>query len=164
MKKVTLPSRLVHGHTSGGKPSRTYVSYQQMLQRVYNPKATDYQHYGGRGIEVCDRWRHSFENFLADMGERPLRHSLDRIDNSGNYCKSNCRWASPESQGRNKRTSRMLTHDGVTRSLPEWAEIVGIYVDTIRDRLDKSGWSVQMALTTPVRKWRRKGDKTSGGE
>ncbi len=75
-----------------------------MKDRCYNSKAVSYKHYGGRGITVCNRWRQSFANFLADMGLRPSsKHSLDRIDNDGNYEPSNCRWATRIQQNRNKR-------------------------------------------------------------
>jgi len=83
--------------------SPTYVAWLSMKQRCYNPKRTGYENYGGRGIRVCKRWRHSFKNFLEDMGERPEGTTLDREDNEGNYKKSNCRWATPSEQRKNQR-------------------------------------------------------------
>lgn len=90
----------VHGHRS---PSRTptYVTWAGMIQRTSNPHHSRYSTYGGRGIQVCDRWR-SFPNFLADMGERPEGLTLDRIDNSKGYEPGNCRWATLSEQERNK--------------------------------------------------------------
>ena len=81
---------------------RAYTSWQQMFTRCYNPNATAFSYYGSRGITICDRWR-SFANFFADMGERPLKHSLDRIDNNGHYEPGNCRWATASQQSSNQR-------------------------------------------------------------
>lgn len=96
-----------HGHATPRKVTPTYRSWRSMGSRCYNPKDTSYRYYGGRGITVCKRWQgeHGFENFLADMGERPKGRSLDRRDVNGNYEPDNCRWATPKEQGENKRRS-----------------------------------------------------------
>ena len=90
--------------THGQTHTPTWRSWKSMLDRCTYPSNIGWKHYGGRGIKVCDRWR-SFVNFLADMGERPPGTTLDRIDNNGNYEKSNCRWATYKEQRANQRPS-----------------------------------------------------------
>ena len=92
----------IHGHTVGGRATPTYRIWRSMLHRTSNPQDKKFPNYGGRGIGVCDRWR-DFENFLADMGERPDGMSLDRIDNDDGYYPENCRWADATTQNRNRR-------------------------------------------------------------
>lgn len=130
----------------GKSGTRVYKAWLSVLDRCDNDRSGNY---GARGISVCDRWR-VFEAFYADMGEPPSDgHSLDRIDNDGNYEPSNCRWATRSQQGRNKRSNTLLTQDGQTRPLVEWAEMAGLKESTICHRL-KHGWSVERAVTEPV--------------
>jgi hypothetical protein len=101
-----------HGMTK----STTYRVWSGMRTRCNNPKATNYLTYGGRGIAVCSRWE-SFENFLQDMGDRPVGMTLDRIDVNGNYEPQNCRWATKQQQAQNKRQCKMLNKDALLRFL-----------------------------------------------
>lgn len=135
-------------HDLHGTPE--YHTWQSMNGRCHNPNNQSFDRYGGRGISVCDRWRYSFVNFLADMGKRPTPdHSIDRINNDGNYEPGNCHWATKSEQSRNTRSNRLLTHDGQTLTLTEWAEIKGINRTTLEGRLIR-GWPVDRALTEPV--------------
>ena len=106
--------------TKSGKPSATYKTWMSMKDRCYREEHEAFANYGGRGIKVCKRWL-KFENFLADMGERPQGMTLDRIDNDKGYSKSNCRWATQESQSNNKRTCIYLTYQGKTQTIAQWA-------------------------------------------
>lgn len=95
-----------------------------------------YANYGGRGIKVCDRWLNSFEAFVQDMGERPTpKHSIDRINNDGHYEPGNCRWATSKQQANNKRNNRLLTVNGVTKSLQEWSRESGLKLSTLWNRI-----------------------------
>jgi len=83
--------RITHGAARVGKHTGAYRSWEALRARCLNPNNNRYKLYGGRGIKVCARWLHSFEKFLADMGERPERTTIERKDGNGNYCKENCR-------------------------------------------------------------------------
>lgn len=135
-----------------GPHVRDYPAFYRWLtmrRRCYDKKFIGYKGYGGRGIEVCDRWRNSFWNFFEDMGNPPSPlHSLDRINNDGDYEPSNCRWATKMEQAANTRTNRFLTAFGKTKILEEWSREFGITSGAIIHRI-KNGMSIERALTTP---------------
>lgn len=148
-REITRASayRLTHGKAN----TPTWISWQRMKQRCLYKGAASYASYGGAGITVCDRWL-SFENFLADMGERPQGKTLDRIDNRKGYEPGNCRWATQVQQERNKTNNRIVIYSGKARTLAEVAEITGVNYFLLFDRIVRYGWSVDKAVNTPKRR------------
>jgi hypothetical protein len=132
-KENAARARIKHGHKRKGSASPEYSSYINMLARCHRKNRPDYARYGGRGITVCDRWRHGeasksgFECFLADMGPKPSpQHELDRWPNrDGNYEPGNCRWASEEQQQNNRTNNTRWTIDGRTQTRAEWLREFG---------------------------------------
>jgi len=124
------------------KNDRAYRAWCHMRERCMSPSSPVYKHYGAGGI--------AFAGFLADMGDPPPGTSLERIDNDGPYSPENCRWASLREQARNKRTTRVLAHDGRAQCLADWAFERGLSASTLRKRL-ALGWSVARALTEPTK-------------
>lgn len=136
--------------TKSQRKTSTYSTWAAMLNRCRNPNGQDFAHYGGRNISVCTRW-FSFDAFLEDMGEKPKGMSIERLDNSKDYCKENCRWATQKQQVRNRRNTLRLTHNGHTKSLADWCEELGVNYDCARERMSK-GWPSERILSvTPFR-------------
>lgn len=136
--------------------SRTpeYLVWRSMLQRCGNPNTRVFPRYGGRGISVCERWL-DFDNFISDMGPRPSpQHSIERRDNDDGYSPKNCCWATALEQNRNKSGTRLLTHNGVTRTMSQWAKIIGISAGGFQNRI-RRGWSISDAITRPPGPYRR---------
>lgn len=126
----------------------TYKSWFSMKQRCYNSNNKSYKNYGARGIVVCDRWLHSFENFLKDMGERPsLKFSLDRVDSNGIYEPSNCKWSTMEEQQNNKRNSVKIKINDKEFSIKEIASMYNIGESRIRG-WRRRGMSIEDKLKT----------------
>ena len=130
----------------GMRNTPEYRAWVAMKVRCSN----NHPNYGARGIVVCEKWSQSFEAFYADMGPRPsLKHSLDRKDVNGNYEPNNTIWSTPTEQGRNQRRNRLITANGETFCLAEWAERTGIKRKTIESRL-RRGMQPEIALVIPI--------------
>lgn len=136
-----LKLRKKESHTTHGMSrTREHTSYRKMIERCYNPKDISYPNYGAKGIKVCDRWLGSngFINFLADMGKRPIRETLDRYpDKKGDYGPENCRWATYEIQGRNKTNNVFYEYNGERMTQTEWANRFGVSYSQIWLHLKK---------------------------
>lgn len=145
-------SALTHGHARGRTRTREYQAWISMKARCYDTSNSRYRTHGERGIRVCNRWlgANGFQHFFSDMGPQPTaKHSLDRKDNDGNYEPGNCRWATAKEQARNRRNNRIISHNGATRTLAEWAEISGVKRTTLDARL-KRGVPIADALRPPI--------------
>jgi hypothetical protein len=133
--------------THGGKRTKLYAHWSAMKARCNNPANNRYELYGGRGITVCNEWANSFEAFrdwaLANGYKENL--TLDRKDTDGPYSPDNCRWATQKEQQNNRRDNRIITYNGISMNLQQWADKRGISRKTIQTRLSR-GWSVARAL------------------
>lgn len=150
-KEAMTSIRTTHGM------SQTYIykAWTQILQRCTNPNNPAFHNYGGRGIELHKEWRESFVKFSEYLGDQPgAKHSIDRIDNNGNYAPGNVRWATKIEQARNRRSSRLITADGVTRTIAEWIELSGLAASTVERRL-KRGWLPSEAVTSAADRHRK---------
>lgn len=134
----------------GGSKSPTYKIWVGIIDRCENENNRSYPDYGGRGIKMCQRWRESYEAFVADMGERPPKMTIERNDVNGNYEPSNCRWASKKEQANNTTRNHFVEFDGQRLTIAQWAEKIGVKPMILVQRLFL-GWSVERALTQPVR-------------
>lgn len=147
--------RTKHGRprtTHGMTHTPEFATWQRMINRCRYLHHRPNRRHAGRGIRVCERWlgENGFVNFLADMGPKPSpQHSLDRINNDGNYEPGNCRWATRSQQQRNTSYNRIIVYDGLALCTQEWQERTGIPRARIEQRL-RRGWSVARALTEPV--------------
>ena len=142
--------------THGGRHDRLYLVWMDMRRRCRDPKDANYERYGGRGITVCDEWQ-DYETFRKwaystgyDKTAPGHQCTIDRIDTNGNYSPENCRWADAKTQCNNKRNNVLIEFDGRVQTASQWADETGIDDKTITRRI-KSGWTVEKALTKPVR-------------
>lgn len=136
--------------THGMTKTKEYKAWRTIISRCHNITDKGYFRYGERGIRVCDRWRSSFVDFFMDMGKSPSpTHSIDRIDNNGNYEPSNCRWATAKEQANNRRNNCFISFNDSIKTITGWADHYNIDVNTLRWRLSR-GWSLKDAFNRPV--------------
>lgn len=139
---------ITHGLTN----TSIYKCWTSMKSRCLNPYDPSYRFYGAKGVTVCVQWIESFETFFADMGQRPSKkHSIDRIDSSGNYEPKNCRWVTTVMQNQNLRSNINITYNGETLCCAEWSRRLGSSHNIVSRRL-KIGWDKEKAVNTPLRK------------
>lgn len=134
-----------HGATTGGKATREYLCWSRIKTRCTNPRNIRYDRYGGRGIRMCEEWSDSFEAFLRDMGPRPPGHSIDRINNDGNYEPGNCRWAPDEVQRNNRSTNRYIVLGGERLTISQAIKRLGLSKVLVFNRIH-NGRPVEVAL------------------
>ena len=130
----------------GARQTKAFEAWWNMKSRCERPNGRYFKDYGGRGIQICERWL-DFANFYEDMGEPEATLTLDRIDNNLGYFKENVRWATRQEQANNRRSNRMIEHSGKTMTLMQWARETGIGRSTIAYRID-NGWPIDKALST----------------
>ena len=143
--------------THGMSETRLYHIWSNMIDRCENQNVSHYFRYGGRGITICKEWRNSFEafgNWALSNGYRDDL-SIDRIDVNGNYCPENCRWATPKEQSNNKRNNHLIEYNGETKTMKQWCDQFGVSFDLVKQRINKLGWSPEMAFFTPSAQARR---------
>ena len=154
MPSVGNQYAVAHGHARGIK-SPTYKTWRGMKLRCTNPKNASYANYGGKGIGYCPRWE-SFENFLADMGERPDGLTLDRIRRNEDYGPDNCTWSTKREQTLDRSCTVWIEHEGQTMCMSDWAQKKGLKLTTLKERI-AAGWSIDDALNRRPRRYLRQG-------
>jgi hypothetical protein len=135
----------LHRRAGGMSGTRVYNTWRGMMDRCYNSKNKRFDRYGGRGIIVADEW-HDFFAFYKDMGERPENTTLDRIDNNGAYCKTNCRWATHKQQNRNRSGNRKFVVNGEELCVTDLAEKYGVKSRTLFERIHGRKMSIEEAI------------------
>lgn len=135
-------------HNIRVKGTSEHTIWAAIKNRCNNPNEPAYKDYGARGIVICDRWLgiDGFDNFLQDMGKRPLGMTIERINNDRGYQPDNCKWATMKEQCNNRRSSKYYTITGVTKTLAQWADDSPVKYRTIWQRINGLGWSIEKAL------------------
>jgi len=148
-RKLLSISGTKHGYSSHNESSPEYVTWMAMKRRINDKKHQNYERYKQLCIGICEEWS-DFSVFIKDMGLKPsIYHTLDRKDNDKGYYKENCRWATKKQQQRNRSNTAFAEYNGETKSIAEWAELTGIALHTLYNRIIASKWDVNRAFTTP---------------
>lgn len=136
--------------------TRLYRIWAAMKNRCNNSKGYAYNRYGNRGIKVCEEWQ-TFQQFYEWAMQNGYKYglSIDRIDNDGDYCPENCRWATAKQQDNNRSSNKIVEYNGEKHTISEWADILGMHQDTLGQRLKSKNYSLEKAMTEPVRKRRK---------
>ena len=144
-----------------GRKDRLYNVWRGVIDRCCNRNSKYYSRYGGRGISICEEWRHDYSKFREwalstgyDDKARKYECTLDRVNNDGGYYPENCRWVNMKGQCNNRSSNHRITYNNVSHTISEWSRITGVRKDTLRRRIFKYGWSVERALTEPTHKYR----------
>lgn len=135
--------------THGLSKHPLWSTWRLMNERCYKPSDQAYERYGGRGIKVCERWKNSIQSFIDDMGQKPPGSQLDRINNDGDYCPENCRWATPTTQANNRRSNSIIFYKGRAQTIMEWSRELGMSRRNISARYNK-GWTAERIFETPI--------------
>lgn len=151
------PLQIFHPERSGRVSEwPEYKTWEQIKVRCFNKNNPAYVHYGGRGIAMCSEWANSFEAFFRDVGARPTPdHSLDRIDNSLGYSKSNVRWATAKQQANNTRRNHVIHANGVSKNVSQWASELGVTPSALIRRV-RLGWTEEQVINTAFKKSTKK--------
>jgi len=147
-----------HGLTGGRNHTlRLYRIWRNMKSRCFNPKTPKYKNHGGRGITICPEWMDykPFHNWAIANGYQDDL-TIERIDNDGDYCPENCKWATYKEQSLNSRQNHIISYKGKSKTLKEWADSMKIKYSTLRARLIQYGWPIDLALVTPISRQNRK--------
>ncbi len=154
-KELLSEKQTIHGDSNN---ARLYRIWKNMKSRCSCKSVSQYKDYGGRGISVCEEWKHNYTVFKQWSIANGYRDDLtiDRINNDGDYCPENCRWVSRSEQNLNKRNRCLLTYRNKTQTITEWSMELGIPIETLRDRIFRYKWSVERAFETKVKTYHRK--------
>jgi len=147
LERIKTMSTIKHNYYG----TRLYKTWANMKTRCSNPNASRYSNYGGRGISVCDEWQEfiNFKDWALSTGYKD-NLTIERIDVNGNYEPANCRWATRKEQANNMTTSHLITYKNETKTMSQWADVLGFELDTLKRRI-YLGWSVEKAFTTSLR-------------